>query len=168
MGTSEALFDAIRALRERIVNAAPTATAEELAYLSTAIEKIAGQCSALDLVDYAETLKLALKDYRTSCETQLNTAVTTIAQNASTDIARTKETYLGELAQQEVDSKAAMTTVSTVATKAMNDAAVTLISQVNGVVAQLRDALAQASDAAASIRSVQPISPGKLYFFSGL
>lgn len=168
MGTSSALFDAIRALRDKIVQAAPLASAEELAYLGSAIEKIAGHATALDLVDYAETLKIALNEYRVACEANLTKAVTTITTNAEADVARTKETYLAEMAQQQMDSQAAMTTVANAALKAMGDAATPLIAQVDTVLAQLRAAIAEALDAAASIRSVQPITPGKLYFLAAL
>lgn len=54
------LWDAAKALSDKIKAAAATASAEELAYLGSAMEKIGGHVSLVDLAQHVENMKAEL------------------------------------------------------------------------------------------------------------
>ena len=69
--------DAIQNINNKLAAAAQTATAEELAYLGSAIEKIAGKASALDLLNETEAHIEAITALASSITDDLNALKTT-------------------------------------------------------------------------------------------
>ena len=168
MGTATALFDAVDALRKSIVAAAATAKPEELAYLGTALEKIAGHVTLLELSEHVDTLKTVLDTYKTSLEGNFATTLATQTQNAQSEMARTKETYLHELSVQQMNSQAAITATSNATTQTVNDAAAVVINQVNGILAQLTSAMDDARTTAEAVRDEKPFNEADLMFYAAV
>ena len=165
MGTATAIFDAVDALRKKIVSAAATATPEELAYLGNALEKIAGHVTLLELSEHVDSLKATLDTYKTTIEANFAETIATQTQNAQTDLARVKETYLHELDMKQMNVQAAITQTETTSNQSMHDTAATLIDQVNGILAQLATAMAAATSTAEAVKNVQPITEADLMFY---
>lgn len=71
------LLESVISLNNKIKVAATTATAEEMAYLGSAIEKIGGQLSLYDLIEHVDDLKEILENKTNDLKI--------IIQNASDD-----------------------------------------------------------------------------------
>jgi len=84
MAIATSLQTQITALSNRLNTLATTATPEELAYLSKAIEGIAGQVSAIDLKQYSEQLAADLDTTKTAGVTAVNAAKTTALADVET------------------------------------------------------------------------------------
>ena len=81
MSTNNLLFATVQTLRDKLQAAATGATPEELAYLASALEKIAGQASLLDL---AEALSQAITEIQGAAQpgiTQAQQEANTLRQN---------------------------------------------------------------------------------------
>lgn len=166
MSTSTALFDAVTALNSRIKQAAATATAEEMAYLGAAIEKIGGQVSLIDLAEHVENLKATLTTFLDQTELNLNQTLRDAIQNAMNDLSRVKNEHLSEMSVMQMNAKADITTHTDAANQSMLDTSATVLSQVMTAITNLTAAIDQATTAAAAIRDVQPITEADLYFFN--
>lgn len=93
--TATGLWDAARALAEKIRVAAPTATAEELAYLGSAMEKIGGPVSLVDLADHVHTLKTELESFVSTSKSELASSLIDSLAEAELQL---KTTTLTEIA----------------------------------------------------------------------
>ena len=166
MSTSTALFDAVTALNTRIKQAASTASAEEMAYLGSAIEKIGGQVSLIDLAEHVDNLKVNLDSYLAQTKTNLDETLTEAIQNAMNDLSRVKNEHLDEMSVMQMNAKADITTHTNAANQSMQDTSATVLTQVMTAITNLTAAIDQATTAAAAIRDVQPITEADLYFFN--
>lgn len=166
MSTSTALFDAVTALNNRIKQAAPTASAEEMAYLGSAIEKIGGQVSLVDLAEHVNNLKLLLDTYRVQTEGAIDQTLAEAITNAMNDLSRVKNEHLSEMSVMQMNAKADITTHTDAANQSMQDTSAMVLSQVMTAITNLTAAIDQATTAAAAIRDVQPITEADLYFFN--
>ena len=166
MASSLALLEAVTALNTKIKNAAPTATAEELAYLGSAIEKIAGHVTLVDLIDHVDTLKAALDLYRQDTQNNLNQTLTTAIENAMTDLARVKNEHIAEIDTKQMNAKADITQHVNTANASMQDTSAIVLTQVATAISNLTNAIDQANTAAEAIKDVQPITEAELYFFN--
>jgi hypothetical protein len=164
MANDPLLRDAVKAIKQKVQNAAADSTAEELAYLATAVERIGGRGSLLEMeelgdVKMAEFTVLAgqtqkgvtdaIEAKRVATETSINT--TTTAANQSMN-----------------DTKAAaVQTVNTTVTngqKAINDtrdaAVTTMADKQTSTIAAVTKA---ANDAATAANNLV-LTPAKLFF----
>ena len=67
-----AIKDAIQAVYNKVQNNVSSASPEELAYLSTSLEKLSGQATIFDLMDEGELKKTELNELYTTLSSQLN------------------------------------------------------------------------------------------------
>lgn len=124
MSTNNLLFATAQTLRDKLNAAATSATPEELAYLASALEKIAGQVS---LIDLAEALEQAKAEIGMAAHPQI-----TLAQSQA-------ET-LRAAAVQSIEMKRASAEQSvTTAAATANTSVATTITQMQAVAEALRD-----------------------------
>ncbi|KQT54633.1 hypothetical protein ASG43_03335 [Aureimonas sp. Leaf454] len=101
------LSDALLALKTQIQSLSATATAEEVAMLGVAMEKIAGRVSAVELQIIADDLKAALTAHGATKTSEVNTAATT----ALSDIAARLASILGTMNTAEGQATGAIRNV---------------------------------------------------------
>lgn len=94
MSTSNILFPAVEALRQKIIASAETANPEQLAYLASAIEKIAGQTNLLDIANAAQE---AIERVETEAASRVNAALAAI-----TDAQTQAQSTVTQTAQNQV------------------------------------------------------------------
>lgn len=150
-----ALWDVVTALQTKIRASADTASPEELAYLGTAIEKITGPLSTLELANHVDTLKAQLDQHKLTATNSLTQLLNTKIADAERTLLALKDNYVG--------------VVNNTITPAVN----TVNASVNNKVLEAQDAIAslqvviqQASVVAQQISQEQPISEMDLLFFN--
>lgn len=117
MSTSNILFPAVEALRQKITASAETANPEQLAYLASAIEKIAGQTNLLDIANAAQE---AIERVETEADQRVNAALAAItdaqtqAQSSVTQTAQAQVQYVeGEIADAVQQAQTAVNAMAT-------------------------------------------------------
>ena len=164
-----ALQDAIHAVYSKVQTDLTSATPEELAYLTTSLEKIGGRATVYDVIEVGETKKTEIEEVATQAlidinadtaeaistfETSINSIVTT-SENAFTVLTDSTTVNLESIAQTAEDSVAAATA--------------SLESTIDQVESDIADAGAALQDAAA-IANQQAINGSffNLYFYGTL
>ena len=150
-----ALWDVVGALQAKIRASADTASPEELAYLGTAIEKIAGPLSTLELANHVDTLKAQLDQYKLTASNSLTQLLNTKIADAERTLLALKDSYVG------VVNNTITPAVSSVNTSVNNK-----VLEAQDAVAALQAAIQQASVVAQQISQQQPISEMELLFFN--
>lgn len=129
MSETALLTDAIKAIRDKIVTSSATATPEELAYLGTAVEKMAGRASILEIVDVAENSKDSLV---TGATAAVNTAKDAAISSITTTATTVKDQAIQQITTAKNDATSAVDgavmTINTAITNAQSVAA-TLVAQ---------------------------------------
>lgn len=138
-----ALRDAITAVKNKISSAAADATPEELAYLGTAIDRIGGRATVLEIEQMGDTIKEEVAVIIDQVKAELDTYVQTATN-----------TQIGVLDSKVSESNTAITDKVAEATTIIETLVSTANSQVNtmvsNAVAQLETASSDLSDAAAA------------------
>ena len=101
--TDTLLVDAISAIKTKIASSAATATPEELAYLGTAIDRIGGGATAMEVVEFGDQKKTeltALAETKTAEATDAIEAVKTDAISEVNDAIVDMQDAAGQFAQQ--------------------------------------------------------------------
>lgn len=124
MSTNNLLFATVQTLRDKLQAAATGATPEELAYLASALEKIAGQASLLDL---AEALSQAIAQIQGAAQP----GITQAQQEANT----LRQNILAAIEAKRLTAEQSLTT----ATNSANASVATRIAQMQAVAEALRD-----------------------------
>lgn len=148
MAKDPLLRDAVRAIKAKIETAAEIATPEELAYLGTAIDRIGGRATVLEVEEMGDIKIAEITEHANAVETATLDTIATAADvaianvtatktAAETSVTHTKNTALAVMAQTET---------STVAT--VNAAAQTAIQQTASSRDQAIAATQSAADAA--------------------
>ena len=165
---STAIWDAVRALNDKIKNAAPTATAEELAYLGNAMEKIGGHVTLIDLADHLDTLKLELDQYSVGKYSAFNASMSEVISEAQTNIAALKATHTTALNTLKADSLSAINIDRLKALDNINTVTEQSLVGVTKAVSDLLAVIQQASEASEILSKSTGISDHDLYFFANL
>ncbi len=171
MATGSLLNDAVVALRDKVIAASANATPEELAYIGTALEKIGGRISVMDVMDAANGAK-----------TDAVNAVTAAKDQALVDIGNLRDAILNLLAQKRQEEVALATsaidqarTTAEADVKTNVDAAV---ANVNALIAQLTadsgtakatidKAITDAQAVAKTLAAQQNVSRTRIWFYGG-
>ena len=124
MSTNNLLFATVQTLRDKLQAAATGATPEELAYLASALEKIAGQASLLDL---AEALSQAITEIQGAAQP----GITQAQQEANT----LRQNILAAIEAKRLTAEQSLTA----ATNSANASVATRIAQMQAVAEALRD-----------------------------
>ena len=134
-----ALRDAITAVKNKISSAAADATPEELAYLGTAIDRIGGRATVLEIEQMGDTIK---EEVATIID-QVKAELDTYAQTAT-------NTQIGVLDSRVSESNTAITNKVAEATGIIES----LVSTANGqVTTMVNDAVAAIDLASAELSS---------------
>ena len=124
MSTNNLLFATVQTLRDKLQAAATGATPEELAYLASALEKIAGQASLLDL---AEALSQAIAQIQGAAQP----GITQAQQEANT----LRQNILAAIEAKRLSAEQSLTA----ATQRANASVATTMAQMQAVAEALRD-----------------------------
>ena len=126
MAKDPLLRDAVRAIKAKIETAAEIATPEELAYLGTAIDRIGGRATVLEVEEMGDVKMAEMSAHANAVE---SATLNTIATDAESFITATKASAEASVTQTKDAALAVMaqTETSTVAT--VNAAAQTAIQQ---------------------------------------
>jgi hypothetical protein len=114
------LRDAIGAIKDKAVSAAQTATSEDLAYISTALEKLGGNASIIEIEDFANSKKDALQATYNGLLSSLGELVDS-----------TSDTLTGLAASAISDSQTAVNNAQTQIEAAVIAGSATIQSQIN-------------------------------------
>lgn len=80
------LKDAVQAIYNKVQTDLTNATPEELAYLSTSLEKLGGRATVYDVMDVGEDKKTEIQELADSVITNLNLDLTNTVNQFNTDI----------------------------------------------------------------------------------
>lgn len=148
MAKDPLLRDAVRAIKAKIETAAEIATPEELAYLGTAIDRIGGRATVLEVEEMGDVKMAEMSAHATSVETATLDTIATAADVAIANVSATKSAAESSITATKTAAEAVMaqTETSTVAT--VNAAAQTAIQQAASSRDQAIAATQSAADAA--------------------
>ena len=148
MAKDPLLRDAVRAIKAKIETAADIATPEELAYLGTAIDRIGGRATVLEVEEMGDVKMAEMSAHATSVETATLDTIATAADVAIANVSATKSAAESSITATKTAAEAVMaqTETSTVAT--VNAAAQTAIQQAASSRDQAIAATQSAADAA--------------------
>lgn len=128
MSTTPILYDAIKALRDKIQTSAGAASAEELAYLATALERIGGRATVLEVFEVSEAKKVeiiaAIDTLKNTSIDQINAAtsgahddVLALLQSSLTTL---QQQVTAALQQSQTDSTSVINATNTALTGSKN------------------------------------------------
>ena len=139
-----ALRDAITAVKNKISSAAADATPEELAYLGTAIDRIGGRATVLEIEQMGDTIKEEVNSIIDGVKVDLDTHVQTVIN-----------TQTGVLDSKVSESNTAITNKVAEATTIIE----TLVSTANGQVnTMVNNAVAQLEAASNDLSSAAAVA----------
>ena len=116
MAKDPLLRDAVKSIKGKIITAATAASPEDLAYLGTAIDRIGGRATVLEVEETGDIIMQELTDHGAAVE-----AATIASINATRDAAQTAVTDTKTAAEKSItDTKdAALSTMTTEKNKAV-------------------------------------------------
>lgn len=140
MAKDPLLRDAVKAIKGKIEIAAGNASPEELAYLGTAIDRIGGRATVLEVEEIGDIKIAEITAHAAAVETDTITTITATqdaaeasvaAKQAATDqyISTAQTTAQTAIAKTKSDALAVMSQTETSAVATVNDAAQTAIQQ---------------------------------------
>ncbi|MDP1605646.1 MAG: hypothetical protein Q8L93_03225 [Rhodocyclaceae bacterium] len=173
--SSPLLRNAVRAIKEKIISGASTATPEELAYLGTAIDRIGGRATVIEVEDVGDLQKAEITTHGEQVRTAAIASITATRTTAEATITQTRTTAEASVSQTGTTTIASVNTASNAAITAANANRDTVISQTNThrdqVIAQTNTFKNQAlADVAAAANTVtQQFTFGaSAYFYAQL
>lgn len=186
MPTDPLLRNAVRAIKEKIISGAATATPEELAYLGTAIDRIGGRATVLEVEEMGDIKIAEITEHAQAVETETINTITETKNSAEASITATKNsaeasiesTKTTAIASINTTKNAAATEIESIRSSAIasvNTAKTTAIAEANAnrdaVIAAATSFKNQAlADVAAAANSVtqQFVFGARAYFYAQL
>lgn len=144
-----AIKDAIQAVYNKVQNNVSSASPEELAYLSTSLEKLSGQATIFDLMDEGELKKTELNELYTTLSSQLNVDFNDEIAGLQTQIDSKIQTSYDALDSIILDKTAEYNALVTTKTDDINIKISTFETAVDTAETQITAAANALSDAAA-------------------
>ena len=139
-----ALRDAITAVKNKISSAAADATPEELAYLGTAIDRIGGRATVLEIEQMGDTIK-----------EEVNSIIDGVKADLDTYVQSATNTQIGVLDSKVSESNTAITNKVAEATTIIE----TLVAAANGQVnTMVNNAVAQLEAASNDLSSAAAVA----------
>lgn len=129
MAKDPLLRDAVRAIKAKIKTAAEIATPEGLAYLGTAIDRIGGRATVLEVEEMGDIKMAELTEHATSIETATLDTIATAADVAIANVTATKTAAESSVTQTKNAALAVMAQTETSTVASVNAAAQTAIQQ---------------------------------------
>lgn len=97
MPTDPLLRDAVKAIKQKITSSAATATPEELAYLGTAIDRIGGRATVLEVEEMGDIKIAEITEHAQAVETAAINTITATKNSAEASIESTKTTAIASV-----------------------------------------------------------------------
>lgn len=144
-----AIKDAIQAVYNKVQADVSNASPEELAYLSTSLEKLSGQATIFDLMDEGELKKTELNELYTTLSSQLNVDFNDEIAGLQTQIDSKIQTSYNTLDSIILDKTAEYNALVTTKTDDINIKISTFETAVDTAETQITAAATALSDAAA-------------------
>lgn len=144
-----AIKDAIQAVYNKVQADVSSASPEELAYLSTSLEKLSGQATIFDLMDEGELKKTELNELYTTLSSQLNVDFNDEIAGLQTQIDSKIQTSYNTLDSIILDKTAEYNALVTTKTDDINIKISTFETAVDTAETQITAAANALSDAAA-------------------
>ena len=144
-----AIKDAIQAVYNKVQNNVSSASPEELAYLSTSLEKLSGQATIFDLMDEGELKKTELNELYTTLSSQLNVDFNDEIAGLQTQIDSKIQTSYNTLDSIILDKTAEYNALVTTKTDDINIKISTFETAVDTAETQITAAATALTDAAA-------------------
>lgn len=144
-----AIKDAIQAVYNKVQADVSSASPEELAYLSTSLEKLSGQATIFDLMDEGELKKTELNELYTTLSSQLNVDFNDEIAGLQTQIDSKIQTSYDTLDSIILDKTAEYNALVTTKTDDINIKISTFETAVDTAETQITAAANALSDAAA-------------------
>jgi tetrahydromethanopterin S-methyltransferase subunit B len=161
-----AIKDAIQAVYNKVQADVSTASPEELAYLSTSLEKLSGQATIFDMMDEGELKKTELNELYTTLSSQLNVDFNDEIAGLQTQIDSKIQTSYNTLDSIILDKTAEYNALVTTKTDDINTKINTFETAVTDAAAAA-NAAATALTGAAAVANQQAINGSffNLYFY---
>lgn len=124
------LLAAVTALRDKLIAASVSATPEELAYLASALDKLAGQVGLLDIAQATDAARQTVR-----------TALDDMRQGVAEDADVLRREVLGVIAQREANAVGVITQSAETAIATADAAVATRIQEMRDLAQSLRESL---------------------------
>lgn len=131
MAKDSLLRDAVRAIKAKIETAAEIATPEELAYLGTAIDRIGGRATVLEVEEMGDIKIAELTEHAGAVEAATLDTLVTAADVAIANVTATKTAAQAAIAQTQADAEAAITQTKDAALAVMAQTETSTVATVN-------------------------------------
>ena len=149
------LWDVVTELHTKIRASAATASPEELAYLGTAIDKISGPLTTLELANHVDALKTQLDQHKTLASNSMTQLLNTKIADAERTMLALRDSYVGSV-----------NNTITPAVNSVNTSVNNKVLEAQDAIVSLQAAIQQASAVAQQISQQQPFSEVELLFFN--
>jgi len=164
MARDPLLRDAVKAIKQKILTGAETATPEELAYLGTAIDRIGGRATVLEVEEMGDIKIQEITDHAAAVETETIANITATKDAAEASINATKDAAEASITATKETAIASV--------NAAKDAAITAANANRDAViaesAAAKDAMLADIAAAADSVTQQFVFGARAYFFAQL
>lgn len=170
---SQALWDTVSALSNKIRTAASTATPEELAYLGSAMEKIGGHVSLADLADHVQTVKGEIQDHLDETMRVFDSDATLLKNNMSSEVsgmfsgleAQVLALILSQKTELTIAATAAQTQMSQYATQKVAEVTDAINALIGPATSALNASVSGAGAVVDEIRTAAVMTEEDLLFF---
>lgn len=175
MARDPLLRDAVRAIKQKIESAADQATPEELAYLGTAIDRIGGRATVLEVEEMGDIKMEEISEHAQTVEAETIAAITTTKDTAIATINATKQAAETAITNTKTTAEASITATKNAAITAMQQTETSAVANVNSAAqtaiqqaAIARDQAINVAQAAANSVTQQLVLGRKTFFFAQL
>lgn len=160
MAKDPLLRDAVRAIKAKIETAAEIATPEELAYLGTAIDRIGGRATVLEVEEMGDIKMAEMSAHANAVETATLDTIATAADVAIANVTATKTAAESSITATKTS---AVATVNAAAQSSIQQAASSRDQAITATQSAADQAVATAQAAANSV--TQQLVLGRKTFF---
>ena len=131
MAKDPLLRDAVRAIKAKIETAAEIATPEELAYLGTAIDRIGGRATVLEVEEMGDIKMAEMSAHATAVETATLDTIATAADVAIANVTATKTAAESSITATKTAAEASVTQTKNAALAVMAQTETSTVATVN-------------------------------------
>lgn len=131
MAKDPLLRDAVRAIKAKIETAAEIATPEELAYLGTAIDRIGGRATVLEVEEMGDIKMAEMSAHATAVETATLDTIATAADVAIANVTATNTAAESSITATKTSAEASVTQTKNAALAVMAQTETSTVATVN-------------------------------------
>lgn len=150
MAKDPLLRDAVRAIKAKIETAAGIATPEELAYLGTAIDRIGGRATVLEVEEMGDVKMDEMKVHANALESATIASITTTKDAAITNVASTKQAAESAITATKTAAETSVTATRDAAVAVMQQTETSAVASVHSAAQTAIQQSATARDQAVS------------------